>query len=169
MASRDPTCDCCKEGEAFKVECMDFTGNALSNNDCADDVLELCWEGDHHLSGLIRVDGAHPGDVLAVDILDIQPFPHRLWGFSIIDPGLGPLDQAHTRVSKTIWDFEGVMASSRHIKDVAFCGRSHCGVIGTAPSAELLQTWTAREGALNEKYVSTELLARKCLSKCEHI
>ncbi|KIW74144.1 hypothetical protein Z517_12554 [Fonsecaea pedrosoi CBS 271.37] len=77
-----------------------------------------------------------PGDVLCVDILDIQPFPHRLWGFSLIDPGLGPLDRPDTRVAKTVWDFDGVMASSRHVKDVSFCGRPHCGVIGTAPSAD---------------------------------
>ena len=142
------------QGETFKVECLDFTGNSLRNDDCADDVLELCWENDHHLSGPVQVEGAQPGDVLRVDILDIQPFPNRLWGFSLIDPGLGPLDRSHTRVSKTVWDFEGVMASSRHVKGVSFCGRPHCGVIGTAPSLELLKTWTKREGALNDKYIS---------------
>ncbi|CAG9952163.1 unnamed protein product [Clonostachys rosea f. rosea IK726] len=60
--------------------------------------------------------------------------------------------QPHRRVAETIWDFDGVMTSSRHIKGVTFCGRPHCGVIGTAPSEELLQAWVSREGALNDKY-----------------
>lgn len=141
-----------KEGESFNVECCDFTGNFISNNDCADDVLDFCWERDHHLSGPIRVANAQPGDVLCIDILEVQPFPDRMWGFSLIDPGLGPLDQPQTRVAKSIWDFHGKMASSRHIKDVSFCGRPQCGVIGTAPSHELLQRWSEREGALNENH-----------------
>ena len=39
-------------------------------------------------------------------------------------------------------------ASSRHIPGVRFAGVSHPGLIGTAPSQALLDTWNAREGAL---------------------
>lgn len=141
-----------QQNEPFKVECMDFTGNSIANTDCADDVLDFCWEQDHQLSGPIHVGGAKAGDALRIDILDVQPFPDRLWGFSLIDPGLGPLDKPSTRVAKTIWDFEGATTSSRHIKDVSFCGRPHCGVIGTAPSEEMLQKWEQREQNLNERY-----------------
>lgn len=141
-----------RESEVFNVECLDFTGNYIKNNDCADDVIDFCWDNDHHLSGPIAVEGAEPGDVLAVDILNVAPFPHRLWGFSLVDPGLGPLYEKATRVAKSIWDINGGVASSRHIRDVEFSGRPHCGVIGTAPSAELLATWTKREAALNQKY-----------------
>lgn len=138
--------------EAFKVECLDFTGNSISNNDCADDVLDYCWDQDHHLSGPIKVEGAKAGDLLHVEILDVQPFPQRPWGFSMIEPGAGPLDKNHTRVAKAIWDFEGAVTSSRHVKGVSFCGRPHCGEVGTAPSAELLDAWTKREKALNHEF-----------------
>lgn len=57
-------------GVAFKVECMDFSGNSIHNDDCADDVLDFCWDMDHHLSGPIRVETAEAGDVLAIDILE---------------------------------------------------------------------------------------------------
>ena len=119
------------QGEAFKVECLDFTANFIKNNDVADDAIDFCWEMDHHLSGPVAVEGAQPGDVVAIDILDVVPFQDRLWGFSLVDPGLGPLDQPRTRVAKSIWDFDGNMASSRHVKDIEFSGRPHCGVIGT--------------------------------------
>lgn len=141
-----------EQGEVFKVECMDFTGNAIGNNDSVDDVLDFMWEADHHLSGPVSIKGANPGDVLRVDILDIAPFETRPWGFSLVDPGLGPLDRADSRFAKSIWDLNGIEASSRHVKDIAFAGRPHCGVIGTAPSPELLAEWTKREHGINEKY-----------------
>jgi formamidase len=42
----------------------------------------------------------------------------------------------------------GIYATSRHIPGVRFAGVSHPGLIGTAPSAELLATWNKRETAL---------------------
>lgn len=42
----------------------------------------------------------------------------------------------------------GIYATSRHIPGVRFAGVTHPGLIGTAPSAELLATWNEREGAL---------------------
>jgi formamidase len=42
----------------------------------------------------------------------------------------------------------GVYATSRHIPGVRFAGVSHPGLIGTAPSTELLATWNKREGQL---------------------
>ena len=36
----------------------------------------------HYLSGPFEVEGATPGDLLVVEIQDIQPFQDRLWGFT---------------------------------------------------------------------------------------
>lgn len=126
-------------GEVFRVECLDFTENFIENNDCADDVVDFCWDNDQHLSGPIQVNGAEPGDALKIDILNVTPFSTRLWGYSLVDPGLGSLDKPATRVAMSIWDINWASVSSRHVKDVEFPGRVQCGVIGTAPSAELLQ------------------------------
>ena len=49
---------------------------------------------------------------------------------------------------KAIWDFTGQKATSRHIPGVEFTGIIHPGLMGTAPSADLLTTWNTREGAL---------------------
>jgi hypothetical protein len=49
----------------------------------------------------------------------------------------------------------GVYATSRHIPGVRFAGVSHPGLIGTAPSAELLATWNKREGALIEAHIDS--------------
>lgn len=53
-----------------------------------------------------------------------------------------------TKASKAIWDFEGRFATSRHIPGVRFAGLTHPGILGTAPSAELLAEWNRREQAL---------------------
>jgi formamidase len=49
---------------------------------------------------------------------------------------------------RTQLEITGVYASSRHIPGVRFAGVSHPGLIGTAPSPELLATWNERECGL---------------------
>lgn len=49
-----------------------------------------------------------------------------------------------------MWHFDGIYAQSRHIPGVRFPGLIHPGLIGTAPSAELLAMWNTRERALVE-------------------
>lgn len=50
--------------------------------------------------------------------------------------------------AKAIWDFEGIYCTSRHIPHVKFAGLIHPGILGCAPSAEVLDKWNAREAAL---------------------
>ena len=38
-----------------------------------------------------------------------------------------------------IWDFQGGQATSRHVPGVSFTGIVHPGLMGTAPSHDLLQ------------------------------
>jgi formamidase len=52
------------------------------------------------------------------------------------------------RRAKAIWDFEGIFCSSRHIPGVRFAGLIHPGILGCAPSPEILATWNKREGEL---------------------
>ncbi|KAK3045937.1 hypothetical protein LTS18_013516, partial [Coniosporium uncinatum] len=52
------------------------------------------------------------------------------------------------RRAKAIWDFEGIFCSSRHIPGVRFAGLIHPGILGCAPSAEVLNTWNTREAEL---------------------
>ena len=53
-----------------------------------------------------------------------------------------------TNSAKAIWDFEGIFCSSRHIPGVRFPGLIHPGILGCAPSQDVLDTWNAREGEL---------------------
>jgi formamidase len=141
-------------GDTFRVEQLDWTGNQVNNDDSANDIRDMDLDPNHHLSGPIEVKGAEPGDMLVVDILDLGPFQDHEWGFTGIfdlENGGGFLTDHFPEARKTIWDLDGAYASSRHIEDVRFPGLAHPGIMGTAPSHELLEEWNEREQALIDR------------------
>lgn len=140
-----------KPGETVKIECLDWTGGQIKNDDSADDVRDAVLTKFHYLTGPFEVEGSEPGDLLVVNITDIQPFDHSPWGFSGIfarGNGGGFLDRHYPNAAKAIWDFDGIYCTSRHIPGVRFAGLIHPGILGCAPSAELLAEWNRRESAL---------------------
>lgn len=140
-----------KDGETVKIECIDWTGGQIGNNDSADDVRNVDLTRIHYLTGPFEIEGAQPGDILLVEIMDVQPFEEQPWGFTgVFDKtnGGGFLDEIYPSAAKAIWDFEGIFCTSRHIPHVKFAGLIHPGILGCAPSAEVLETWNRREADL---------------------
>jgi formamidase len=140
-----------KPGDEFRVECIDWTGGQIKNDDSATDVKVVDLTKVHYLSGPIGVEGAEPGDLLVVDILDVGVLPTSQWGFTGIfakENGGGFLTDHYPEARKACWNFSGIYANSRHIPGVEFAGIMHPGLIGCLPSAELLAKWNARETAL---------------------
>src|SRR5215218_7925320 len=148
-----------KPGDVFRVDCREWFDGAIHNDDSADDILNAPLPGVHVLSGPIAVEGAEPGDLLIVDILDVGPIPQedsgplagQGWGYTGVFAtrnGGGFLTEQFPDAYKVIWDFSGGTATSRHVPGVSFTGIVHPGLMGTAPSADLLARWNAREQAL---------------------
>jgi formamidase len=138
-------------GAVFRVECLDWTGGQIGNNDNANDIRDVDLLQVHYLSGPIAVNGAEPGDLLVVEILDLGPLPTMRWGFGGIfarENGGGFLVDYFPDARKAIWDFEGIYTRSRHLEGVRFVGLTHPGLIGVAPSRELLDEWNRREREL---------------------
>ncbi|KAL6587703.1 hypothetical protein OROMI_000681 [Orobanche minor] len=112
----------------------------------------------HYLSGPIRVVGtdgkpAKPGDLLVVEICNLGPLPRDEWGYTATfdrENGGGFLIDHFPCATKAIWYFEGIYAYSPHIPGVRFPGLTHPGIVGTAPSMELLSIWNERERELEE-------------------
>jgi formamidase len=105
----------------------------------------------HYLSGPIAVEGAKPGDLLKVDILDVGVLPDFQWGFTgIFDKknGGGFLTDHYPDARKACWNFSGIYANSRHIPGVEFAGIMHPGLIGCLPDHKMLATWNKREKEL---------------------
>jgi formamidase len=148
-----------KPGDTFRVHCREWFDGAIHNDDSAEDILNAPLPSVHVLSGPIAVQGAKPGDLLIVDILDVGPIPQedsgplagQGWGYTGVfatKNGGGFLTEQFPDAYKVIWDFQGGVATSRHVPGVSYAGIVHPGLMGTAPSAALLAKWNAREQAL---------------------
>jgi formamidase len=138
-------------GDVFRIECKDWTDGQIKNDDSPDDIRDVDLTVVHVLSGPIYVNGAQPGDILVVDILDIGALQGDEWGFTGIfakENGGGFLTEHFPTAAKAIWDFQGIYTASRHIPKVRFAGITHPGLIGCAPSVELLNKWNKREAEL---------------------
>ncbi len=137
-----------KPGDDFVIQTYDWTGGYIQNNDSADDVRDVDLSTVHFLSGPIGVEGAEPGDLLVVDLLDIGALPDSLWGFNGFfskKNGGGFLTDHFPLAQKSIWDIEGMFTKSRHVPGVRFAGLVHPGLIGCLPDQALLETWNKRE------------------------
>ncbi|AWS46054.1 formamidase [Streptosporangium sp. 'caverna'] len=153
-----PTAAMVRPGDEFRLECRDWTDAQIGNNDSANDVRDVDLSQTHMLSGPIGVEGAEPGDLLVVDILDLGPVPQQIgdvsgqgWGYTGVFAkanGGGFLTDYFPDAYKAVWDFHGIYATSRHLPGVRYAGITHPGLFGTAPSTELLASWNRRERAL---------------------
>lgn len=132
-----------KPGSEFRVECREWTDAQIGNNDSANDVRDVNLGLAHMLSGPIAIEGAEPGDLLVVDILELGPVqaPQEKGGA----PGQG---WGYTGVFAKVNGFHGQEATSRHLPGIRYTGITHPGLFGTAPSADLLAEWNRREQAL---------------------
>ena len=108
-------------GDEFRVECIDWTGGQINNDDDATDIKVVDLTKVHYLSGPIGIKGAEPGDLLVVDILDVGVLEDSEWGFTGLfakENGGGFLTEHYPEARKACWDFHGVKTSSRHIPNV---------------------------------------------------
>ncbi|GLU13459.1 hypothetical protein SLE2022_300950 [Rubroshorea leprosula] len=145
-------------GELFRVEMVDCVGGAITQDCYAEDIKHANLSVGHYLSGPIRVldkDGipAKPADLLVVEICNLGPLPGNEWGFTgslDTENGGGFLTDHFPSATKAIWYVEGIFAYFPHIPGVRFPGLTHPGVIGTAPSMELLNIWNERERELEK-------------------
>ncbi len=140
-----------KPGDEFRVECYDWTGGQIANDNSANDIRDVDLSKVHYLSGPFGVEGAEPGDLMVVDINDIGALESSQWGFTgifALENGGGFLDRHYPKARKSCWDFHGIYTTSRHIPGVRWAGMVHPGLIGCLPSRKLLDTWNKRESAL---------------------
>jgi len=96
----------------------------------------------HPLTGPVFVDGAEPGDVLEVELVD---FETPAFGLNCVIPGFGFLRDVFTEPYLVPWELDGAVARSPELPGIAVPACVHAGVIGVAPSQALMETQRARE------------------------
>lgn len=96
----------------------------------------------HPLTGPLYVEGAAPGDVLEVELLEYET---PSFGVNCVIPGFGFLAELFTSGFLVPWELEGTHARSAELPGIAVPACVHAGVIGVAPSYELMEAQRARE------------------------
>ena len=78
----------------------DFSKGQIKNDDSANDVRDIDLTRVHYLTGPFEIETAEPGDILLVDIQDVQPLPEEPWGFTGVfakENGGGFLDEMYPK------------------------------------------------------------------------
>ena len=130
------------------LETPGYDDYQLHDNDGTADVVAMDLTRVHPLAGPVAVRGAEPGDLLVVDLLELSPLSGV--GYSCVIPEIGGiLRDVYPAAYKSVWYMRGnVYAESRHIPGVRIPALPHPGVIGVAPSHEMLARWNGREAPL---------------------
>src|SRR5438105_14108338 len=135
----------CEPGDEVVMETRDTFDGGFDRGSTAKDVEQADFGLVHPLTGPVFVAGAEPGDLLVAEILEVAPEP---FGFTAQVPGFGFLREGFPEAYLVRWDIADGWATSEDIPGVRIAGAPFMGVIGVAPSRELLRTVSARAAEL---------------------
>lgn len=117
-------------GAFIEFDVLDASGGQLGPGATATSVAALDFEKVNPVSGPVFVEGARPGDVLQVEVLDIRP---GTYGWTALIPGFGLLADRFPDPWVHVWelaDGQARMGDRIQIPLAPFCG-----VLGVAPAA----------------------------------
>ena len=129
-------------GEVVTLETRDGLDGLLTRESTHGDCGRLELGLAHPLTGPLHVEGAEPGDVLEVELLAYETPP---FGVNAVIPGFGFLADLFTEPFLVGWELDGTHARSNELPGVAVPACVHAGVIGVAPSHQLMEEQRARE------------------------
>lgn len=118
-------------GDIVHMECVDSSGAQVKPGMNLAEYLAIDRNLIHALTGPIFVDGAEPGDVLQIDVLEVA---HKGWGWSSVVAGLGFLKQRFAEPFLFHWQLEGEV--SRSLEPAVIPLRPFCGVMGVAQAED---------------------------------
>jgi acetamidase/formamidase len=118
-----------ESGDTVVYETREVSDGQITPDSTADAIGDLDLTRLYPLAGPVRVEGAEPGDILAVEILDLQT---RGWGYALIIPGFGLLPDDFPQPYLRIFDLsDGDFAYLR--EDVAIPVEPFFGTMGVCP------------------------------------
>jgi formamidase len=136
-----------RPGDLVTFECRDGLDGQLTPESTHADCGTLDLGTAHPLTGPVFVEGAEPGDVLEVELVE---YDTPAFGVNAVIPGFGFLADIFTESFLVPWELDGRHARSRELPGIAVPACVHAGVIGVAPSHELMASQRAREDRIRE-------------------
>ncbi|MPZ33049.1 MAG: hypothetical protein GEV13_19010 [Rhodospirillales bacterium] len=132
-------------GSVVEVDTLDGLDGQIGPRTKNEDLASIDLGRVHPMTGPVYVEGAEPGDLLAVKIEAITTAER---GFTCIMPGFGFLRDLFPKPFVVHWEMRNGVARSNELPRVRIPGAPFMGVMGVAPSHELLQRIVAREAEL---------------------
>lgn len=132
-------------GDTLDLDLRDGLDMQINAGSTIDDVVALDVRRGHPMTGPFTIHGAEPGDLLHVEILEIDADD---FGYTIVIPGLGLLSDRFSEPFLVKWDIVDNVARSQQLPGIAVRGRSFLGVMGVAPSHASLLRYAQREATL---------------------
>ena len=137
-----------ESGEAVVVETEDAHCGTITSAEVVyetlDDVMRRIG-GANPVTGPIAIDGVVPGDVLAIEILDIVGAPQRGTGYMTTTPTLVPSFEATTTICHRHGD---IVEIPTHRGPVRIPYRPMIGTLGVAPAGEPMAAFSQRDDVL---------------------
>jgi len=127
------------------LETRDALDGAITPTTMVADLHRVDLNLVHPLTGPVFVNGAEPGDLLEVHIVDITP---QAFGFTTIIPGFGFLREDFPTPFLVKWTIDGASAVSLDLPGVRIPAGAFMGVMGVAPSRASRARIAAREDEL---------------------
>jgi acetamidase/formamidase len=118
-------------GDIVHLQCLDASGSQVRPGMTAAEYVGIDRGRIHALTGPIFVDGAEPGDVLQIDVLEVA---HQGWGWSSVIPGLGFLKERFADPYLFHWQLQEEY--TRSLAPAVVPLRPFCGVMGVAPAED---------------------------------
>ena len=118
-------------GDTVHMACADSSGSQVTPSSSVDDFQVIDRNKIHALTGPIAIGGAEPGDVLEINVLQVE---HQGWGWSSVIPGLGFLKEQFREPFLFHWTLDREI--SRSLGPAVVPLRPFCGVMGVAPGED---------------------------------
>lgn len=133
-------------GSVVEAYTHEATGGQLDIDSTLEDFQRVDMDRVHTLTGPIYVEGAMPGDVLAVELLDLEPGD---WGWTGMGPDFGFLGENQTHAFRT-YALDKQANVARFADGITIPLRPFPGVMGVAPDTdEMLVTFPPRANGGN--------------------
>jgi formamidase len=134
----------CDPGDEVILQTRDALDGQIGRDATAETVGACNLNVVHPLTGPVYVNGAERGDLLEVEILEVEPHG---FGFTVNVPGFGFLRDEFPDPYIAKWAIADGWATSEDLPGVRVPGHPFMGTIGLSPDRELLERTTAREQA----------------------
>lgn len=118
-------------GDTVYFACLDASGAQVRPGMAVAEYVKIDRGRIHALTGPVAVQGAAPGDVLQVDVIEVK---HKGWGWSSVISGLGFLKERFTEPFLFHWKLENEISTS--LAPAVVTLRPFCGVMGVAPAED---------------------------------